>query len=451
MAAGMGLLGFPAWLLKSHLPWLGSYGPEIASFVFGTLAFPLQAPLMFMLFRGMRTTALAPRDNVHFMRWVFVGFFISAGAAHFRQSMQGPLSYLFLGLAFGVLLDVIRRAGRRAWRQTINVEALMTDASKAVWSDPKVSLMGGDPLKPFSCPLLPSLTPRVFISYTRSSTKGSRLAVSLYRGIKDARAIPYLDRASNPTGASWRRSLNEQLGDCDAFVCILDEKSVQRPWVAAEVFAAVKSNRSIGSPEIIILMDPDIRRSTMRCLPIFEEIIAAADKPPVVGRPQILMLNTQTKSSVVWALAPGRFLPLSVFPRVVALPIMLILTPFGAIGIVGMFAGWILGFLAVLQHMAKYPFVTQVESHGWTSCLTLLTAFWFGFTARATIAWSHERPQQSSGGGVMPTISTCGLGFAFCCFYGKVSGLVVGWSVVLAIFGWVVVASAMRSGSQRKQ
>lgn len=451
LAAGMGLLGFPAWLLKSQLPSLGPHGPEIASFVFGTLAFPLQSPLMFMLLRGMRTTVLAPRDNVYFMRWVFVGFTISMGAAHFRQSMQGPLSYLLLGLAFGVLLDVIRRAGRRAWRQSINVEALMTGATDGAWSDPKMTVMGGDSLKPFSCPLLPSLTPRVFISYTRSSTRASRFATALYCGLKEARAIPYLDRASNPTGASWRRSLNEQLGECDAFVCILDEKSIQRPWVAAEMLTAIKSNRAIGTPDIIILIDPAIRRSPTRCLPIFQGIIASADEPPVVGRPQILMLNGQTQSSLVWALAPGRFMPLSVFPRSVALPIMSILIIIGALGTLGLVAGWILGFLAVLQQMAKFPFVAQVESHGWTSYLVVLTAFWLGFTARATIAWGYEREQRSSVGGAMPTIASCGLAFTLCCFYGKVPILVVGWSVVLAVFGWVIVASAMRSGGRTEE
>src|SRR5207237_10075548 len=69
-AAAFSMLGYAAWLLKYKLDWLGPHGPQLASLVLGILAFPLQAPLIFLLLRGMRATTFAPRDNASLVRWV---------------------------------------------------------------------------------------------------------------------------------------------------------------------------------------------------------------------------------------------------------------------------------------------------------------------------------------------------------------------------------------------
>jgi hypothetical protein len=183
-AALLSLLGFTAWLLNSKLTWLGSQGPYIASLVLGILAFPLQAPLIFLLLRGMRATTIAPRDNVSLMRWIVIGFVIMLGANFFQHALGGLYSWLFLGLAIGVLLDSIRRGGQQAQRQMIDLEALRKHATDPAMWDPKATVFRGDPLNPFSCPLLPALSARVFISYSRSSAKGSLLATALHRGLK---------------------------------------------------------------------------------------------------------------------------------------------------------------------------------------------------------------------------------------------------------------------------
>lgn len=308
----LSLLGFTAWLLNSKLTWLGPHGPYVASLVLGMLAFPLQAPLIFLLLRGMRATTIAPRDNASLMRWIVVGYVIMLGANLFQHTLGGPYSWLFLGLAIGVLLDSIRRGGQQARRQMIDLEALMKHATNPAMRDPKATVLRGDPLNPFSCPLLPALSARVFISYSRSSAKGSRLAAALHRGLKGAGASPFLDRASIPVGASWRRDLNRHLGECDTFLCVLDEKSVQREWVAAELLAAIEARQLTGTPEIVILIDPAIQHPSQSMLPVFQGVVSAATEPPIPGRPQILQLNEQTQSSLVWGLAPGRFMPTSV-------------------------------------------------------------------------------------------------------------------------------------------
>lgn len=450
-AALLSLLGFPAWLLNSKLTWLGPYGPYLASLVLGMLAFPLQAPLIFLLLRGMRATTIAPRDNVYLMRWIFVGAVIMLGANHFQQALGGPYSWLFLGLAIGVLLDSMRCAGQQARRQMIDLEALMKHATDPAMQDPKATVLRGDPLNPFSCPLLPALSARVFISYSRSSAKGSRLAVALHRGLKGAGASPFLDRASIPVGANWRRTLNNHLGECDTFLCVLDEKSVQREWVAAELLAAIEARQLTGTPDIVILIDPAIQRPSQAMLPVFQGVVSAVTEPPVQGRPQILQFNEQTQTSLVWGLAPGRFVPTSVFTRATAIPIMSVMIVPGLIGGLGIFAGFILGFLVMLEKTAKFPLTSGLADWGLLEPMTLLSAFWLGCWARATIGWKYERDHGLEMGMTTAAIATFGLAAALLVFVPKASALVAGWSAVLVVAGWMMVTSAMRMGVKKQR
>lgn len=447
IAAGLlALLGFPAWLLKSKLVWLGPHGPELASLVLGILAFPLQAPLLFLVLRGVRVTTRAHRDNT-FMHWIFAGMLLMFGANLFQQKLGGPYSWMFVGLALGVLLDSIRRSGIQAQRQLINLEALKQRAEEPALADPTLTVLRGDPLNPFSCPLLPRLSPTVFISYTQSSARGSRFAATLHRGLKKAGASPFLDRASIPAGVSWRRALNLHLGISDAFICILDEKSVQREWVAAELLGAIEANRLTTAPEIVILVDPAIQRPSQPMLPVFRGVMAAASaSPPIPGRPQILPLNAQTHASLVWSLAPSRFTATSVFTRMVGLPIVFAMGLLSWVGTLGLLTGFILGFLTLLDVTAKLPLVPGLAQRGLLWPLMLLTAFWLGFIARGTVAWAFERNDSREIGATIPAIATCGLAYTLLLLAQSASVLYLAWSVVLVIAGWMMMASAMRMG-----
>lgn len=448
-AAVIALLGYPLWLIIPQNG-LGPHAPAISSFLLGLLAFPLQAPLIFLLLRGMRFTALAQRDNVVLMRWIGVGFVVMMGATLFHQTLDGPVAWLFLGLAGGVVLDSVRRAGRQARRQALNLEALLEHTADPAWQEPDNTVRQGDPLKPFSCPLLPSLSPRIFISYTRSSRKGIQLATSLYRKLKAQGAAPFLDRASIPEGANWRQVLNRQLGECDVFICILDERSVQREWVAAEVLAAIEARRITGGPEIVLLMDPAIRQGSRPMLPLFQGITAAADDPPMPGRPRIVLLNAETPAALAWGLAPGRFTPRTVFTRGAALPVKYAMIGLGMLGGFGILAGYILGFLAMLEKMSGFPFSAGLMDRGWLVPVALLSVFWLGCTARATSAWKFGEDHTREIGATIPTIATAGLAMACIALAPHLSVLVAGWAVVLALAGWMLIASAIRMGSAKR-
>jgi len=451
VAAAFALLGIPVWLLKVDLGWLGPHGPQLASLALGMLAFPLQSPLILLLSRGMRTAAIAPRDNGSLMRWVVTGIVIMLAVSHLQYSLQGPYSWIYLGLAIGILLDAIRRAGRRAGREILNIETSIEAAANPNWKDPKLTVLRGDPLNPFSCPLLPALSARVFISYTRSSVNASKLAVALHNGLKEAGASPFLDRASIPAGANWRRSLNEHLGKCDMFICILDQRGAQREWVAAELLAALEARLLAGAPEIVILVDPALLKASQNVLPVFQGVLSAAREPPVQGRPQILQLNEQTCSSLIWGLSPGRFAPQSIFTRLAAMPLMYAIMPLAVIGALGILAGYILGFLVILEKWGMLPMTPWLTDHAWLDPLTLVTAFWLGFTARATIAWGTERNHGREMGMATPAIATTGLFWATIFFVLNASILIMAWSGVLAVAGWIMVASTMRISVREKK
>lgn len=445
------LLAFPARLLEGDWSWLGEHGPKLASLALGILAFPLQAPLIFILLRGFRAAMIAPRDNVLLKRWVAIGCLVMLGATHFQNALRGPHSWIILGLAVGVVLDAIRRSGKQAERGLIDIEVLMKSAADPRWNEPSMTVLRGDPLKIFSCPLLPRSLARVFISYTPNSAKSSELAASLYLGLKKAGAKPFLDRASIPAGVSWRRTLNYHVSECDVLLSIMDEESVQREWVAAELLAAMEANQLTGAPKIIILVDPAVQEVSGSMLPIFRAVMSTSASPQIPGRPEILQLNRETRRSLVWALAPGRFTTTSVFTPLAAAPFVAALSIFGVVGGMGIFIGLGFGFLALLEMMADFPFATRLAGLGWVEPIALFLAFLLGFTARATVAWGYERDHRREMGVMMPTISTLGLAYALLLVLPEISILTIGWSIVLVVAGWMMVAWVMGAGVKERR
>jgi uncharacterized membrane protein len=181
-------------------------------------------------------------------------------------------------------------------------------------------------------------------------------------------------------------------------------------------------------------------------LPVFRGVVAAAELPQIPGRPQILQLNAQTRSSLIWALSPGRFKPTSVFSRATAVPIVLGIGLSSLLGMLGVFAGWGLLVAALLETMVKVPFSSGLADRGWLQPVTLLVAFWLGYIARATISQGYEGEHKQGKGAAAFAIATFGLAYAFFLLIPRVSILETGWSLVLVVTGWTVIASATRLG-----
>ncbi|MBK8975928.1 MAG: toll/interleukin-1 receptor domain-containing protein [Planctomycetes bacterium] len=449
LGAVLALAGGVASALNVLPSRLGAVGPAAASGLLGLLAFPLQAPLILLILRGSRVTAMAPRDNAAIGRWVLVGLVVMLAATALQDRVSGPSSWVVVGAAAGMVLDAIRRGGRIARRHLIDVDAARSRSAEPSLRDPRTTILAGDPLNSHSCPLLPPLLPRVFISYTRSSRDASRFATALHDDLERSGARPFLDRASIPVGASWRRALDDHLAECDAFVCILDARGVQREWVAAEVLTAVEARRLTGTPEILLLVDPSLRPASDPMLPVFQGVLAAAELPPARGRPQILELNEHTRAAVSWGLRPGRFESLSVFTRATALPIMAIMMVAGVIGGLGLPAGFVLGLLSLLQHGAGLPFGAWFAERHLQLPAALVIAFLLGFTARAAIAWACEWRHERGPGTAAPFIASAGLAMAAFDLCSGLAPLSLAWAIVLAGIGWTIVAAVAAGRGSR--
>lgn len=449
--AAMSLLGFPVWLLNLRLDTYVPYAREWSALVPGLLAFPVQAPFIFIILRGLRKTSTAPRDNKSFIPWAIVGGVILVGATRLQYHLEGPTAWTLLGLFFGVILDALRRAGYQARREMIDITAYCRAISKSSENEHPEIRLQEEPFNPFTCPILPSLSTKIFISYSRSSGKGSKIARALYGRLKQAGASPFLDRASIPVGTSWRRSLNQHVGECDVFICLLDNKSVQREWVAAELIAAIEGRKITSAPHIIVLADPEILKLPSGTKPVFQAIMDAEKESGVSTRPQIVYVNNQTLESVTWDLQPGRFASTAVFPRFGAMIVMSVLALFGFIGGLGMIMGVVLGVFAVLEKWTSLSFSAWIVSHDVLIPTVLLSGLWLGWTARTAITWGFEDYFYRQEGVVPCIIATLGLAFVLIVLIPETSIYVAAWSAALTIAGWMAMASLVHSGIARKR
>ena len=459
IAGGIALLGFPAAYFKVGHDWLGPYGPALAALVLGTLAFPLQAPLIYLMLRGLRTT-LSSAENSRLMYLVVVGLLVTIGASNLQQALDGPWLWLLPGLVIGVLLDAARRAGMQARREMIEVK--VPDERAANEQSPE-RLAAADRLadkltatlsrrrsfNPLTCPLLPSLSARVFISYTRKSARSCTLAEELYRSLREKGADPFLDRKLISVGANWRHQLSRRIVESDTVICIVDEMTIQSQWVASELEAAVEGRRLTGSPQILVLLDPAAKRDAQPMPPAFRAVMRAADEPMTEDAPQVIELSDKSLPALVWGLAPGRFLPPAIFTRTSTLAITMALVLLSWIGAIGGLAGVPLGVMVGLDRTTNVALATNLADAGLLAPLTLLSGFWLGFLARTALAWGCEIQGDRERTMAVPALATAGVGVALPVFLLlNASVLVAVWSVALVATGWAI-ASAVRGLGMR--
>ena len=105
----------------------------------------------------------------------------------------------------------------------------------------------------------------------------------------------------------------------------------------------------------------------------------------------------------------------------------------------------------MLEKMAQFPFSSGLANMVWLEPITLLTAFWLGFMANATIVWGYKGKFGKEMGMVIPAIATSGLVLALLLLVTKLSVFNVCWSVVLVIIGWMMVSSTKRMVTKEKK
>ena len=135
VAAIMAVIGYPLWRFFPQAMTRVPLVANLASFIMGLLAFVVQAPLLFLLVRGLRATSNAPLGNSRFGQFFLLGAIIMVGATRTQDALGGPASWIWLGLGAGILLDVIRRAGWSARRQLLDLTRFVEETSDPALSD----------------------------------------------------------------------------------------------------------------------------------------------------------------------------------------------------------------------------------------------------------------------------------------------------------------------------
>jgi hypothetical protein len=266
--------------------------------------------------------------------------------------------------------------------------------------------------------------------------------------LKGVDADPFIDKLSIPVGADWRWYLNNRLSECDSFVAILDKKSLNREWVAAELRAAVESRKLTGAPEITILIDRDIDTAGAEALPFFQRVLTSSLTANSFEGPEILRFNTESLAALVWE-TQTRLFPMAVLPFWMNPLSMLIIGPLAFLGSIGSALGIVAGVLALLDLLMNLSLSTTIENSNYIEPAVLISAYCAGFTARSALAMCYEQEFVPAGFAIWVGSSAISWMLVLLLFTPQLVLMTVAWSVVSACAGWLTVGGSLRISAGR--
>ncbi len=448
-------LWLPVWDVHATMRQFAGMEPLLA-LICGIAGVPL---LMIGLFAYTRYRPFLLRMHEDPRGILWSGLFSILGAPIILSPgrVKAPLASIVLGLVAGAILDTARRCGYRAARRRQQVDIatiaqrhgrlplpLRREAAASAWLDP------------LRCPFLPRKVPDVFISYTRASEWGQRVARELAQHLGQFHIQLFLDQRDIPPGAGWRRFLNLHLARATVFIALADEQSVERTWPAAELEAALAGKHLTALPQIILITAPELARQTAhdaanntrwRWLPAFRAVLEDPDRELIEARPRVMPYTSILPQALAWELCAHSYQSVSVCPPRLARSIAnfrhILLHLLALLSIPSTLAGNAAILLAGIELLAKpAPLNAGLMRCTTHPAVTLLLAFWLGCVARQALASRfHLRIERS------PNVYRVNLqaiiGFvAVLAIAWSARGstpipwLLSGWSIVSTIIGW---------------
>lgn len=361
-------------------------------------------------------------------------------SATLMRQVNGEYSWLVAGIVTGLLLDAVRRNGNRARLVSRNIDPSTATPRGQPLPQPLRDTIDGHPPFLLNATVFSEANSRVFISYTRSLEFSSAWARKIYTALRGAGVECFLDRFSIREGTCWRKTLNRRIGESNVFIALMENDSVDRPWLAAELETALESARLTGAPDIFILTHPTLRvEDHAPRLPAFDAILNRRD--PLKG-PRMAKLEETTVKVLVNELRTYRFhLMNAIVPRAVdavvrglAFPLMSILLLVGPLGTV---FGWVAIILAILQATGIVDPLGYLSSYNLLTPAFLLCGFWSGFIGRLAAASRFEvRLPQKTGVSRMQWLMVAGYLFLMMQWLPMVQLLIIVWGGVLCGIGW---------------
>jgi hypothetical protein len=397
----------------------------------GVINFWANSLPLFYLLRGAAAPSIAAVKEPWMPRWFMLGATLSIGTLWVAEKAGASMAWLALGMAVGACVDAVRRFGLQAQRAPQGLatfSALRPDTLVI----PRPGRFGHS--NPFSCPLWPDLGRSVVISYARSSSWASDVAARLYNSLADKGALPFLDLKDIPVGSNWRLELQHEIGRGSTLICLLDDTAAARPWVAAELYAAMRGQVRTGSPHVIIVLHPEFQQPSD--IPIFRSILDIQREPTsILVPPRIVRLSPYSVDVIAWGLAPDRFRQAAVIPPNVAMQLERLLLPVTALGACAGPLGLLAWPLWIIEMWKNNPVLGALGVTG--AAAFLAVAFWFGFAARLAVISRyrvrHDDPKSLAAAHLFTAIGFAALALAW---WRTFTPLVQGWSAVVALAGW---------------
>jgi len=109
------------------------------------------------------------------------------------------------------------------------------------------------------------LPPKVFISYSRSSSWGRRVALEIKDNLDKLKIPSFLDVKNVPIGCSWRQHLHNVLGRATVVVVLQDSETSSKKWPTTELAYACNSQRYSGVPSIVLVRDEEFKEPVNNC------------------------------------------------------------------------------------------------------------------------------------------------------------------------------------------
>ncbi len=408
--------------------------------LYGSVFFPLIVTPMFLLFQGPTAYISVIRDNPQIRKWLYFFVFFGPATVEIPRRLNAPWSFILLGIVIGILIDITRRKGIQAQREHLSLEKALRICRILPIPNEIEKAIKECSLHPLRHPLFPAISPKVFISYTRSSNWSIALAKNLHKKLLNINVKSFLDRENIGEGSNWRNQLNRSLASTNVFITIIDKNSIDREWVAAEMITALMSKSLTSLPEVIVLTDGELSSSTIdKGLPIFASILSEQNIHAQEARIRIIPVINSTLDTLISGLMPNRYTVSSVFPAELFLFFSFLTILLVALGPIGSIAGFPAAIFAYLQYWDKVDSSAIMLAWNIMPIVYLITAYWLGFTCRLAFASKYEvKHRDYSMLSKIHAFSSLGLGCILAVWISDVSALIISWSLAVCYIGWLL-------------
>jgi tetratricopeptide (TPR) repeat protein len=437
-AVGISWLAFKRLNWDIAWNWIAEVNTSALALVLGVPVFALQMVPLFLLLRGITVANKMLRDDSHLWWWLVLGALLCPAALQVPYDLGASPAMIVLGIVTGVLLDVLRRSGFQARRAQISLERAYNSVAAKEAGMISREIVEPRPIHPLTCPLFSADSRTAFISYRHHSPWSRGIARSLHAELERNRFRCFLDLESIGEGSGWRRALNRSIGEAQVFIALIEKKSLDSRWMAAELLAALAGRLLTHQPELILLVEPSLAASKLRGgWSVFRSVL---DQASQVGSQSRIRLIQATETNIkILEAQLGALETVSLFPKTIMVVLKIFTLPLVVIGGLGSLLSIPAMFFAWLEQWEKFDSSGWIAARGFLLSATLLVGYWSGFTIRAALAARYEvRDETPTSLARIHGVAAAGLAWLAVLWSAKLPGLTAGWTIAAGYFGWLM-------------